>query len=125
MNELQQHWRRHKSYILYLLAVYVLGWGFSSYEKIFLSLIIGTIVGLFNTWTLIRRVERLGRAVILGRRVVSLGMLSRMAAATLGAIFALRYPEHLSIVWIVVGLMTSYVVIMIDFFFQKNKEEER
>ncbi len=28
MNELQQHWRRHKSYILYLLAVYVLGWGF-------------------------------------------------------------------------------------------------
>ncbi len=51
-------------------------------------------------------------------------MLSRMAAATLGAIFALRYPEHLSIVWIVVGLMTSYVVIMIDFF-SKNKEEER
>ncbi|OSX53901.1 ATP synthase subunit I [Anoxybacillus ayderensis] len=125
MNELQQHWRRHKSYILYLLAIYVFIWGAFPQKKVFLSLIIGTILGLFNTWTLVRRVERLGQAVVLGKRMASLGMLSRMSAAALGTMFALRYPEYLSIVWIVVGLMTSYVVIMIDFFFQKNKGKER
>ncbi|KHF28270.1 hypothetical protein LR68_02957 [Anoxybacillus sp. BCO1] len=44
MNELQQHWRRHKSYILYLLSIYVLGWAFTPYQQAFSSLLLGTVI---------------------------------------------------------------------------------
>ena len=32
---------RLRKYIFYLLALYVLGWGFTSYQSIFLGLILG------------------------------------------------------------------------------------
>ncbi|WP_297989585.1 ATP synthase subunit I [Anoxybacillus sp.] len=125
MNELQRHWRRHKSYILYLLAVYVLGWAFTPYKQAFSSLLLGTIISSYNSWTMVRKVERFGQAVASGQKARSLGMMSRMAAAAFAVFIAFRWPEQFSVGWIVVGLMTSYIVIIIDFFFQNTKGEER
>ena len=48
-------------YILYFLAIYVLGWGFTEYKSIFMGLILGTSVSLFNHWHLMRKTTQFER----------------------------------------------------------------
>jgi ATP synthase protein I len=111
-----------------LLAVFVLGWGFTGYQSIFMGFILGTAASLFNLWTLARRTEKFGQAVAEGKKVRSLGTLSRMAAAVLAVFIAAKYPETFHLPSVVIGLMTSYIVIVIDalisIIFRKDKQQE-
>ena len=104
--------------MFYLLALYVLGWGFTSYQPVFAGLILGTVLGFFNIWLLAKKTDMLGEAVAKGGKVRTLGTLSRMATAVLAVVIALRYPEFFHFVSVILGLMTFIIVIMIDFFLQ-------
>ncbi|MBA2874475.1 ATP synthase subunit I [Thermaerobacillus caldiproteolyticus] len=119
MEKFQQMFLRQQKYIFYLLSLYTLGWGFTEYKTLFLSLILGTVVSLFMLWSLVRKIEKFGRAVAHGKKVRSIGTFSRLAAAALAAAIAIQYPQYFSIVPVVLGLMTSYIVIIIDFLLQK------
>ncbi|MHC8523595.1 ATP synthase subunit I [Rossellomorea marisflavi] len=119
MPELQELFNRHRKYILFLLSFYVLGWGFTSYQSIFLGLILGTSVSLFSHWLIMRRTLRFGDAVVAGQKVRSLGTYSRMAGAAFVAIIAIEYPEYFHLYSAIIGLMTIYIVIMIDYFIQQ------
>jgi ATP synthase protein I len=121
MDQFQQMFRRQQKYIFYLLSIYTLGWGFTDYKTIFLSLILGTVISLFLLWSLVQKVAKFGRAVAQGKKVRSIGTFSRLAAAVLAAAIAIQYPQYFSIIPVVIGLMTSYTVIIIDFLLQKNK----
>ncbi len=110
--------------MFYLLAIYVLGWGFTSYPSVFLGLIFGTSLSLFNFWLLARRMRTFGDSVIQGKKVRSLGSLSRMAVAAFAVIISSNYPEQLNLISVIIGLMTSYVVIMIDFFIHSFRLHE-
>jgi ATP synthase protein I len=112
---MQRMFLRQQKYIFYLLSLYTLGWGFTSYKTVFLSLILGTVISLFLLWNLVRKVEKFGRAVAQSQKVRSLGTFSRLAAAVLAAAIAIEYPQYFSIIPVTIGLMTSYFVIMIDF----------
>lgn len=118
---MQQMVQRQQKYIFYLLSLYTLGWGFTSYKTVFASLILGTAISLFLLWNLVRKVAKFGRAVAQGKKVRSLGTFSRLAAAVLAAAIAVQYPQYFSIIPVVIGLMTSYAVIIIDFLLHKNK----
>ena len=118
MPELQQMTTRYRRYMFYLLALYVLGWGFTSYQPVFAGLILGTVLGFFNIWLLAKKTDMLGEAVAKGGKVRTLGTLSRMATAVLAVVIALRYPEFFHFVSVILGLMTFIIVIMIDFFLQ-------
>ncbi|WP_338450216.1 ATP synthase subunit I [Niallia oryzisoli] len=109
---------RERKYIVYLLAVYVLGWGFTSYQAIFLGLILGTSLSLFNLWLLVKKIDQFGKVMEKGGKMRSLGMMSRMAAAIFAVLLAAEYPEYIHPVSVVFGLMTAYLVIMIDSFLQ-------
>ncbi|MED1202920.1 ATP synthase subunit I [Heyndrickxia acidicola] len=115
MPELQKMHSRHRKYILYLLSLFVLGWGFTSYHSIFLGLILGTIVSLFNSWQLMRKTISISDAVAQERKARSLGTITRMGTALIAVMVASRYPETFHFLSVVIGLMTSYFVIMIDF----------
>ena len=117
MPDFRQMFNRQRKWIFYLLSIYVLGWGFTSYQTIFLGLILGTCFGFINLWMLVRKSESFDKKVQQGEKVKSLGSLSRMAMAGIAAVIALRYPEYFSVVGLVIGLMTSYIVIMIDYFY--------
>lgn len=114
MYDLQLMFRRYKKYTLYLLSLYVIGWGFTEYQTIFLGLIVGTSISLYNMWILVRKNKQFGQALESGKKG-TLGTASRMASAIIGAFFALKYPQYLDLISVVVGLMTMYIVIMIDF----------
>jgi len=118
MPEYKMMYIRQRKYMFFLLSLYVLGWGFTSYQTIFLGLILGTSLSLFNLWLIMRRIERFGEAVTSGRKVNSLGTVSRMASAVLAVMIALRFPEKIHLISVVFGLMTAYIVIMIDYFLQ-------
>jgi ATP synthase protein I len=116
MLEIGTIFKRQQKFILFLLAIYVLGWGFTPYQSIFLGLLFGTCLSLFNLWLMVRKTVNFGESVLQGKKVRSVGSFSRMATAAFAVIIALEYPQMLHLISIVLGLMTAYIVIMIDFF---------
>lgn len=118
MSEIKEMYTRQRKYIFLLLALYVLGWGFTAYQDVFLGLILGTSLSLFNLWLLVRKADKFGDAVVQGKKVRSLGSFSRMATAALAVMITFKYPESIHLISVVLGLMTMYFVIMIDFLLQ-------
>ena len=119
MPEFQTMFARQRKWMFFLLSFYVLGWGFTAYQSIFLGLILGTSLSLFNLWLMARKIDKFGQAVQAGNnKVGSLGSFSRLATGALAVVITLRYPDHFHLISVVIGLMTSYIVIMIDFFIQ-------
>lgn len=117
MPDFREMFIRQRKWIFYLLSIYVLGWGFTSYKTMFLGLILGTCFSYLNLWLLVRKTESFDKAITEGKKVRSLGSLSRMATAGISVVIALRYPDYFQIIGVVLGLMTSYIVIMIDYFY--------
>lgn len=117
MPEFQEMYQRQRKLFFYLLSIYVLGWGFTPYQTIFLGLILGTSFSFMNLLLLVRRMKRFDQAVTNGKKVRSLGSLSRLATAAIAAIVALKYAEYFNMISVVLGLMTSYIVIMIDYLY--------
>ncbi len=62
--------QRQKKYMYYLLALLVLGWGFTSYKDVFLGLIIGTIFSFLSLRIIARRTDKLLDRVTNGKREV-------------------------------------------------------
>jgi ATP synthase protein I len=118
MPELQTMFLRQRRWMFFLLSIYVLGWGFTSYQSIFLGLIFGTCLSLFNLWLMVRKTVKFGESVDQGKKVRSLGSFSRFATAALAVVVSMRYPDQLHLISVVIGLMTAYIVITIDFFIQ-------
>ncbi|SDN02299.1 ATP synthase subunit I [Bacillus sp. OK048] len=116
MPEFQTMFARQRKWMFFLLSFYVLGWGFTAYQSIFLGLILGTSLSLFNLWLMARKIDKFGQAAAEGRTVRSLGSFSRMATGALAIVITLKYPDQFHLISVVIGLMTSYIVIMIDFF---------
>lgn len=114
MDRIEKLFVRSKKYLLFLLAIYVLAWGFTPYQDIFLGLALGTSFSLYNLWILVRKSKQIQQAIEEGRTARSLGTVSRMAAAGLAVLIALKFPEHFHLISVVIGLMTIYIVIMID-----------
>ena len=116
MPEYKLIFKRVRKYILYLLALYVLGWGFTSHQSIFLGLILGTSLSLFNLWVLDRKMKQFGEVMVNGGKIRSLGLLTRMATAIFAVLIAMEYSNYIHLISVVIGLMTAYIVIMIDNF---------
>ncbi|MCP8967911.1 ATP synthase subunit I [Ectobacillus ponti] len=129
MNELVQ---RQKKYMYYLLAVFVVGWGFTPYQRVFLGLFLGATVSFFSLRLVARRTDKLLDRVVKGDTKVRLkasavSTYPRLAIIGLLIIFAVRY-EHLIELWgLGIGLMTGQLVMIIDFFYLQyiNRREER
>lgn len=115
MPELQQSITRQRKYLIYLLALFVLLWGFADNQSIYAGLALGTSLSLYNHWMIGRRIQRFSKAVEEGRKVPSVGTVLRMGSAALAAMIAIQNPDQFHLISTVIGLMTAYAVIMIDF----------
>jgi ATP synthase protein I len=130
MPEFVDMYNRARKWMFYLLAIYVLGWGFTSYKAIFMGLVLGTACSLINLLMLFRRMGKFDKSITNGKKVHSVGSMSRLAMASLAAVIALRWPQFFNIIFVIVGLMTNYIVIMIDYLIHylnvnKLKKKER
>jgi ATP synthase protein I len=121
MFDMHLMFRRYRKYIFYLLALYVIGWGFTEYQSVFLGLLLGTCITLYNLWIMVRKHNQFDRAIQEGRKAGSLGTTSRMAAAGVAVFFAIKFPDYFDLISVIIGLMTMYFVIMIDYVVQHSR----
>ena len=103
-----------------LMVGYAVGWILTSYEAWFFSLLIGTATGLYSIRLLARRVIKAGEAMAEGRRPPSLGTMIRFALAAAVALFVSRYPQHLSVMPVVLGLATPYILLVANHFLHND-----
>ncbi|MGF9963969.1 ATP synthase subunit I [Bacillus rhizoplanae] len=128
MIEVHELVQRQKKYMYNLLALFVLGWGFTSYKDVFLGLIIGTIFGFLSLRIVAHKTDRLLDRVTQGENIkykaTAVSTYSRLAAIGLLILFAAKY-QHLMAMWSLgVGLLTGYLVMIIDFLYLQYKSRE-
>lgn len=114
MEGLREIYTRLKKMIFFILAFFVIGWGFTSYQEVFAGLIIGTLFGIYNMWILVRKMERFDRAVAEGSKVRSLGTALRFASGAAAVAIAIMFAEHVHLVSTVIGLMIPYVLLLAE-----------
>jgi ATP synthase protein I len=121
MIEMHELITRQKKYMYYLLALFVLGWGFTPHRAVFLGLILGTIVSFLGLRLVARRTDKLLDKVTEGKKVRAraraVSTYSRLAAIGLLIILAVKYEELIEVWALGFGLMTGYLVMIIDFLY--------
>jgi ATP synthase protein I len=122
MTNNENQYARQRKWMFYLLAILVLGAGFTPYLRVFLGLLLGSAISFYNLYLLQKKTTEFTEAVAKSEKPRGIGMISRFAAASLAVIIALRFEEYFNMIAVIIGLMTSYLVIMIDFFMNKNKD---
>lgn len=114
MDGLREIYTRQKKMIYFILAFYVIGWGFTPYQDMFVGLMIGTLFGVYNMWILVRRMEKFDRAVAEGSKVRSLGTALRFASGVAAVAIAILFAEHIHLVSTVIGLMVPYALLLAE-----------
>lgn len=126
MNDYHQMISRQRKWMFYLLALLVLGWGFLPWKPVFQGLLLGSVLSFYNLWTMQRKIYKLGEHSTESsnekKRKPNLGTFTRFATAALAAVIALQFEEHFHIISVVLGLMTAYFVILIDYLFKHVTE---
>jgi len=110
---------RQRKWMLLILIASAAG-TLTPYSKFFLGLLLGIIISFYNLWLLQRKTNLLGEAAEREGKRIGIGTISRLASAALGVLIAIKYD--LDIIGFIIGLMTSYVVIIVDFIFIADKK---
>lgn len=119
MTEYQEMAKRQRVWMLFILVFFIVLAMMMPQKALFIGLVLGGIISFYNLWLLQRKTNVQGEAAAsIGKRK-GLGMISRFAAAALGALLALRM--ELSLVGYIIGLMTAYPVIVIDYLWFNRK----
>ena len=116
---------RQRRMMFFLLAICVLGAGFTPYIRVFLGLLLGSSISFYNLWLLQTKVKEVAEAVEKDRKPKGLGTVSRFAAAAFGIIIAVRFNEYFEIISFIIGLMTCYLVIVLDFIVARRGDSAR
>lgn len=122
MQQYESMIRRQRKWMFYLLAILVIGAGFTPYPRVFLGLFLGTALSFYNLWLMQRKINQLGKASAEKRSSQGIGTFTRLASAVLAVWIALRFTEYFHLIAVVIGLMTAYIVIMIDFMLFRSKD---
>lgn len=125
MDEYDKMVNSQRKWMLVLLAILVIGIAVMSHRQILLGLLLGSVVSAFNIWLLQNRVKRFGKAITDGKSVVSLGTFTRMLTSVLAIAIALRFENLFNIYATVIGLASSYLILMIDSFIRAIIEAKR
>ena len=114
MQTLQEIHNRQRRALFFLLALFVLGWGFTEWKPVFAGLILGSLFGLYNFWILVRRMEQFDRAISGRKKRSSLGTAVRFASGIAAAAIATSMPEQFDLISTVIGFAIPYVVLLAD-----------
>lgn len=111
--------RRQRKWMLIIVTLFTLLALILPNKHFFYGLLLGSVISFYNLWLLQRRTNLLGESAAKDGSRKGIGTISRLAAAALGVLLAVRYD--LSIVGFIIGLMVAYPVIMIDFILSSKK----
>ncbi|MFC7319351.1 ATP synthase subunit I [Halobacillus campisalis] len=122
MEDYQQMIARQRKWMFYLLALLVLGWGITPWQPVFLGLLLGSILSFYNLWLMQRKIQKFGESTANNHTTRGIGTFTRLASGALAVVIALQFEEHFHLISVVLGLMTAYLVISIDYLFNKSTD---
>lgn len=112
METLQEAHNRQRRVLFFLLALLVLGWGFTEWKTVFAGLILGSLFGLYNFWILVRKSKQYERAMAEGKKRASLGSTLRFASGIAAAAIATAMPEQFDLISTVIGFVIPYILFL-------------
>ncbi|WP_249869327.1 ATP synthase subunit I [Oceanobacillus saliphilus] len=125
MYEFESMVTRQRKWMLYFLALMVIGAGFLPYHRVFLGLILGGSVSFYNLWLLQHKTEVLADSFAgSGKKRRGLGTFTRMATAILAVLIAHRYEAYFHIIAVVIGIVSSYFVMALDILFRMIRQRK-
>ena len=110
---------RQRKWMLILLVLIAIGVLLLPYKTFFLGLLLGAVISFYNLWLLQRKIDIAGEAAAREGKRKGIGTISRLAAAALGVLIAIRFDLH--IVAFIIGLMTAYPVIIIQYLLSSKR----
>lgn len=116
MDEYDKMVKDQRKWMLFLLAILVIGVSVAPNKQFFLGLLLGSIVSTFNLWFLQQKVRKFGKAITEGKSPVSLGTFTRMVTSVLAVVIALEFKDLFHMYATVLGLVSSYLVLFVDSF---------
>ncbi|UOR14036.1 ATP synthase subunit I [Halobacillus amylolyticus] len=122
MKDYQHMIVRQRKWMFYLLALLVLGWGVTPWQPVFLGLLLGSSLSFYNLWLMQRKIKKLGEASADNHSIRGIGTFTRLASGALAVVIALQFEEHFQLFAVVLGLMAAYIVILIDYLFNKSTD---
>lgn len=114
MSEPEAMFRRYLAYMLILFAIFAIGRELSTDKTFFNGLFLGGIASLFNLWSLFRFSRKLPVAIKEGKGFFATGMVSRIFSVAITVLISLFNPEYFHLLATIIGLLTSYFVILLD-----------
>src|SRR5690625_5166066 len=125
MEEYDRLVERQRKWMLYLLVVFLIGVMITPYDRLFLSLLIGYVVGYYSLRILQSRIRAFGEKILQKGSGGSLGTLIRMGGIGIIVLIALRFPEKIHISSFGLGFGIVYIVLFVDFAFQQLRDDRR
>lgn len=110
---------RQRRWMYIIIALTLVGVMLSSDKTFMYGLLLGTGISYFNLWLLQNKTSILAESDQTEGFKKGFGTISRMAASVFGVIMAVRYD--LSIAGYLIGMMTLYPVIMLDYLIFNRK----
>lgn len=117
--------RDQRIWMLCLLLITALAAIFTSYTHFFLGLLLGSAISLYNLWLLQRKTYAFGKAVVEAGTPLGIGTLTRIVTSILGVVIALRFEAFINPYAVIIGLASSYVVLLVDSFVRAMLEARR
>ena len=114
MRDLHHIFTMQKKALFFLLALCVLGWGFTPYQTIFAGIAVGAFFGTYNFWILVRKMKKFDQSISEGKKVASLGTALRFGSGVAAVAIAMMWPDYIHLVSTVIGLMIPYVLLLIE-----------
>lgn len=125
MDEYDKMVKVQRKWMLIFLAILVIGLSVLPYKQILLGLLLGSVVSVFNIWFLQKRVKKFGEAIAGGKSVAGLGTFMRMLTSVLAIAIALRFDHLFHIYATIIGLVSSYIIMMVEAFVRSAIEASR
>jgi len=119
MSEYQEMARRQRIWMYVFIGVVAVLAAILPEKSVILGLLLGLVIGFYNLWLLQRRINLQGEEAARTGKRKGVGTISRLAAAALGTLLAIRLDW--SLVGFIIGLMAVYPVIMVDYIWFNRK----
>lgn len=116
---------RQRKWMLYLFVLLFIGAFITPYKRIFFGLLLGHVASYYSLRSLQRNIRKFGKAVINEGSPIGLGTFFRLIITGLAIFIAFKFEEEIHIIAVVIGLVTSYVIIVIDQIFRTVAENKK
>ncbi|RKD76085.1 MULTISPECIES: ATP synthase subunit I [Sinobaca] len=117
MSSFQENYKRYFMLSAAVVFIYAVCAALTSHSLFFLSLATGSLLGLFNLWSMYRDTQAAADFERSNKLAFALGMPARVGAGVVIALLFLQFPEHFGIVPLAAGLMTPYLIILFSLLF--------